>query len=233
MREDGMLELQVQPGAGNDDFADRLVLIGAVVVQRGTTLGATRETGEPAHASRTSGASVWYDWTAPADGAWVASVVTGLPHVLRVFTTSEPGEAVSYGAADTVWWTWKAPADGLARMEVAALDGAVLTPVVFLESPATWATNVATFLPTTLVPRVLASTFAVSQGQIYDIQVATGSGDSTNLTLTLTLEPHAPLAIDWLDRGKDWMGEGARRAGEGRASGLGARGGIERHVTSR
>jgi hypothetical protein len=44
---------------------------GAVVVATNRNVGATREQGEPRHASTpTLGASLWYAWTAPADG-WV------------------------------------------------------------------------------------------------------------------------------------------------------------------
>ncbi len=52
----------------NDAFANSIALNLAGV--SGTTVGATRETGEPEHVSSGAGAarSIWYRWTAPADG---------------------------------------------------------------------------------------------------------------------------------------------------------------------
>jgi hypothetical protein len=51
----------------NDDFANATVLAteGSIA---GTNLGATDELSEPYHADTLGGASVWFRWTAPADG---------------------------------------------------------------------------------------------------------------------------------------------------------------------
>lgn len=60
----------------NDLFADSVSLLGEVLASSGTNVGATRELGEPYHLqfSQTGGRSVWWNWTAPADG------------VLQIFT---------------------------------------------------------------------------------------------------------------------------------------------------
>ncbi len=51
----------------NDDMADAGVLSGSLpITVNGTNVGATVESGEPAH-SGYAGASVWYSWTAPSD----------------------------------------------------------------------------------------------------------------------------------------------------------------------
>jgi hypothetical protein len=52
----------------NDNFAARTILTGAVVRTAGTNEGATRQTGEPAHAGSGAANSVWWEWTAPAAG---------------------------------------------------------------------------------------------------------------------------------------------------------------------
>ena len=54
----------------NDAFASAVRLTGVGGVSRRTTAGATKEPGEPDHAGNPGGASVWYTWTAPADGVW-------------------------------------------------------------------------------------------------------------------------------------------------------------------
>ena len=53
----------------SDSFAERLDL--GLAIQgsvRGTTLGATRETGEPLHGGNAGGHSVWFKWVAPKPG---------------------------------------------------------------------------------------------------------------------------------------------------------------------
>lgn len=57
----------------NDDFADRIVLQGKSATGRTNTTEAGKETGEPDHAHLPGGASVWWTWTAPANGKVVIS----------------------------------------------------------------------------------------------------------------------------------------------------------------
>ena len=52
----------------NDDFADAQVITGTKGDISGSNVGATKETGEPDHAGNPGGHSIWYSWTAPADG---------------------------------------------------------------------------------------------------------------------------------------------------------------------
>jgi len=61
--------LNVTPAApGNDNFASGTVISGTSLTVTGTNIGATKEAGEPAIASNAGGRSVWYTWTAPANG---------------------------------------------------------------------------------------------------------------------------------------------------------------------
>jgi hypothetical protein len=62
------LDLDVQPAPVNDNFANAVVLSGSSDSASGTNSGATKETGEPNHADRSGGVSVWYRWQAPATG---------------------------------------------------------------------------------------------------------------------------------------------------------------------
>jgi FG-GAP repeat/PASTA domain len=52
----------------NDDFADAEGLDGLIGIAFGTNVGATRQTGEPAHGGDPGSGSVWYRWVAPAGG---------------------------------------------------------------------------------------------------------------------------------------------------------------------
>src|SRR5215207_8299268 len=48
----------------NDNFANRFTLNGLVATTNGTTVGATRETGEPT-IGNDGNQTVWYEWVAP------------------------------------------------------------------------------------------------------------------------------------------------------------------------
>jgi len=62
---DVVLEIAAPPV--NDDFAQRLPVTASTT---GTTVGASKQSGEPNHANATGGASVWWTWTAPSGGTW-------------------------------------------------------------------------------------------------------------------------------------------------------------------
>ena len=55
-------------GTFNDHFANRIPLTGVSNTVSGSVLGATKELGEPSHGGNDGGRSVWWKWTAPANG---------------------------------------------------------------------------------------------------------------------------------------------------------------------
>ncbi len=63
-----ILVLDLPRLAAGDNFADRVPLVGPAGIASGTNLFATRELGEPIHAGKPGGSSVWYTWTAPDTG---------------------------------------------------------------------------------------------------------------------------------------------------------------------
>jgi subtilisin family serine protease len=65
--------LPLRPPPANDAFAKRLPLAGPSATATGNSEGATREAGEPVHAARDGGASLWWTWTAPASGKAVVT----------------------------------------------------------------------------------------------------------------------------------------------------------------
>lgn len=52
----------------NDQLVNAIVLTGTSGTAIGSNVAATKESGEPNHDGRTGGSSVWWQWTAPADG---------------------------------------------------------------------------------------------------------------------------------------------------------------------
>ena len=55
--------------AGSDSFSSASGIRGASGQATGSNAGASKEPGEPDHAGRSGGASLWWRWTAPASGA--------------------------------------------------------------------------------------------------------------------------------------------------------------------
>ncbi len=71
----------------NDAFANRIVLSGTNITVTGSTVGATKEPGEPYHAGAAGGASVWWSWTAPREGTVTISTAgSSFDTVLGVYT---------------------------------------------------------------------------------------------------------------------------------------------------
>lgn len=52
----------------NDDFSDRVRLVGDNINTRANNAGATPQAGEPTHAGAAGGTSLWWEWTAPVTG---------------------------------------------------------------------------------------------------------------------------------------------------------------------
>lgn len=73
----------------NDNFANRITLSGQNVTINGTNTGATFESGEPFHAGKTGGASVWYSWTSPFTGyVSIDTAGSDFDTILAVYTGS-------------------------------------------------------------------------------------------------------------------------------------------------
>jgi hypothetical protein len=70
-----LLTIAPPPRPPNDDFAQRTVLIGASVLTNGSTVDATKQVDEPAHAGEPGGKSIWWFWTAPFAGRAVLTTL--------------------------------------------------------------------------------------------------------------------------------------------------------------
>src|SRR5437667_12168290 len=80
--------LLAQPA--NDNFADRITLIGTNITFTASNVGATAEPGEPLHWGRAGGSSVWWAWKAQANGqAQIATDGSSFDTVLAVYVGSE------------------------------------------------------------------------------------------------------------------------------------------------
>lgn len=84
----------------NDNFAAAEELTGRATSVEGLNKDATKEVDEPDHAGEPGGASIWYRWTAPADGrALVSTCGSDFDTVLAVYT-GETVDALTEKAAN-------------------------------------------------------------------------------------------------------------------------------------
>lgn len=82
------LDLLAAQGAPvNDPFTAATMLSGLSGQASGWNLNATKETGEPSHAGNAGSRSVWWQWTAPADGSLSLDTHgSGIDTLLAVYT---------------------------------------------------------------------------------------------------------------------------------------------------
>ncbi len=89
------------PTPTNDNFADAIVLPGLIGATIGTDSYATKEAGEPNHAGKTGGKSVWWRWTAPATGtAIIDTFDSSFDTLLAAYTGSAVGSLTELAAND-------------------------------------------------------------------------------------------------------------------------------------
>jgi hypothetical protein len=87
----------------NDHFADATPLTGVSDSVGGTTVGASTEPGEPAHAGQSGGSSVWYRWDAPATGSVrIRTAGSSFDTLLAVYTGGAVDALTPVAANDDV-----------------------------------------------------------------------------------------------------------------------------------
>ena len=115
-------------GPANDNFVGAQGLSGSSASVSGTSVGATKEAGEPNHAGNPGGHSVWYVWTAPSSRTvTVDTVGSSFDTLLAVYTGSSVSALTSVASNDDLSSTTRQ--SGLAFTPVAgttyriAVDG--------------------------------------------------------------------------------------------------------------
>jgi alpha-tubulin suppressor-like RCC1 family protein/subtilisin family serine protease len=90
-----------QPPA-NDQFASRATISGSSTTVTGHNIGASRETGEPYHAGYSGGGkSVWWTWTAPANGtATFRTTGSTFDTIMGVYTGTAVNALTTRGGDD-------------------------------------------------------------------------------------------------------------------------------------
>ena len=83
--------------AANDNFANRFVISGQLVSTNGTTVGATREAGEPVVFSGVG--SVWYEWTAVYSSTVTISISGSYRETIAAYTGTAVNALTPRGSA--------------------------------------------------------------------------------------------------------------------------------------
>jgi len=93
------LLLEVRPLPAGDDYVGRTILLRTNGIVGGSNTLATFEAGEPLHAGKPGGKSVWYAWTAPANGvATFRTVGSTFDTLLAVYTGTSISNLVTVAA---------------------------------------------------------------------------------------------------------------------------------------
>jgi len=117
----------------NDNFTNAQVITGSSGTANGPNVNATKESGEPNHANNAGGASVWYQWQAPASGtATITTANSNFDTVLGVYTGSTVSGLTTIASNDdesfpsivTSKVTFNAVAGTIYRIAVDGFDGA-------------------------------------------------------------------------------------------------------------
>ena len=96
---DFSLALKHAPAPANDDFANAQLLTGNSILETTSNAHATREAGEPTIGYSYGRASLWYLWTAPADGTVTLNTAGSAQDTVAAVYT---GEALT-GLANLAW----------------------------------------------------------------------------------------------------------------------------------
>lgn len=95
----GVLLAAAQPA--NDNFANAEPLPGFLGSVVASNVGATSETREPAHAGISSGASIWYRWTAPSTCQFIVDTIgSDFDTILAVYTGTALNALTPIGSND-------------------------------------------------------------------------------------------------------------------------------------
>ncbi len=187
----------------NDDFDGRIALTGMPVTATVSSLGATKEAGEPNHGGNPGGASVWWSWISPLSGpvtmtADLSSHSTVMPALLGVYSGSSmsnlqtiASNQPAFGARAQVSFT--AVAGAIYQIAVDGYYGSAGNTIlnIFGSQPPsvsiTYPSNGATF--ETLAPTNITIVASANDNDGYVAQLAVST-----------------------DGGSSWMGSGAVNA---------------------
>jgi len=114
------VDLSAQAPA-NDQFSNRIALVGTNITVTASNTNATKQGGEPDHAGNIGGKSVWWTWTVPTNGDLAirtdgSTQVTYAGHPLYYYVgDTKAGQILCQGVTEFGGTWWVVNPDGTAR----------------------------------------------------------------------------------------------------------------------
>lgn len=181
MEATGEIQLNLNP-AWNDQFANCVVLTGAVGAVSASTRGATRQSGEPNHAGVSGSGSVWFCWAAPIDAPFTFDTSgSGFDTLLGIYAGSAVN-ALTPIASDN-----SSGSNGASRVTFNAVSGTLYRIAVAGMPGATGIVKLAWSGP--LPPSIIMPPHS------------TNSSAGANVSFSVTAAGAAPLAYQWQHQG--------------------------------
>ncbi|MEZ6068023.1 MAG: choice-of-anchor D domain-containing protein [Planctomycetaceae bacterium] len=149
----GSITLNITSGsvAGNNNFGNALLLTGTETTANGSNSGATAESGEPSHAGEAATTSVWWYWTAIADGSvQVDTFGSNFDTILAVYVGSSVNALTGVVSNDDAAGggqslvTWTAAAGTTYRIAVqgyAGASGAITLNLTYVDTMSFYGTG--------------------------------------------------------------------------------------------
>lgn len=163
-------------GPANDNFADRILLQTADGMLTGSSLGASKEAGEPEHNDSPDGASVWYQWTAPENLRVTMTLEkSGFDTLLAVYTGANVASLTPVASDDdsggdlTSAVSFNALAGVDYHIAVAGYDGDSGTIAM------KWTTAPATAEPPKIVQQPLSRAFVAGDAATFNVVAVSSS----------------------------------------------------------
>lgn len=166
---------EVVADSNNDNFSARQALQGANVAVEANSSAATLEPGEPLHAGKIGGKSLWWSWTAPADGTLeISTGGSSFDTLLAVYTGGALGSLVGMASDDD------AGANLTSRVELAVTANTTYQVAVDGYGGAGGLVNLSLVFDTTQSPPPSPASVIASDGTFNDrVQVTWSAAPNT------------------------------------------------------
>jgi len=192
-----LLQYPPQPLHANDTFENAAPITAPFLTVQSANVGATREPGEPAHAGLQQGHSLWWTWTAPADGPVTVSTTNSeFDTTLSVYTGASLASLALVAENDDI-----NAGHVQSRVTFSAVAGTVYR--IAVDGYA----NRFGFITLTVSPWLMApSAPQILQPPADQTRFLGGGGGGTNATFQVGAIGASPLFYQWLSNGTNVAG---------------------------